>query len=921
MESITFLASSGLSFYSPQGEIRFSDEVLGKTKDFRLLQTSKGQHTIQPGSNPLKNVTTPSGDEYSDVGQITVAFRDILESCIGKWVPLPYSRKTAEGSAPSKSNDWLRLWIGKPKNALDENLYQMVFVADTTVTEHPETQGATDCLGFFADDVGLPFEANLGSTSFFRSSALIQWVQNIFRDTAFDGMENPPRAAVAMAAFRAFVDLMKEQGFLPEVTIKESQGQDIDVHLILDLGNSRACGILAETRAGGKIHLDECKKMEIRNLKRPTEVSTEPFDTSFKFQLPLFSEEDPENPVPHASAGFLWPSVVRLGQEAANMDPSNVGDTGMSSPKRYLWDKDFRPDPWYFNLDSSVSKKVTAPFFKFVDENGGFSPDQSQPPFEPNYPASSMMTFLFMEIMCQVYSQINSPAYRENKGQVLARRVLKTIVLTVPCNMSEPEKDVYRNKIQAAVDLFLHVSKMPKLSKPEIVIDFDEATAVQLTYLFGEVKHMFLGDAQEVISNLGRLRVSALGKSEPVLRIASIDIGGGTSDLMISEYAFCGPDMDGIHQRMLFSEGFSVAGDEIAKRIIEKIILKRIFDFAKQRKPDISWDEYVHFFGPGKGERSQRFLKDKAELCRQVWLPMAHAHLEFAEMESGESSCEKTFDKIFTRKLPGTNVLDFFSKQMKHAFGVDITLPEIPWVFSRRKINGVIENVMKNVIRIFSEVIALYDCDNIILGGKPSSLPKIRELIVQNMPVPPEGIIGLKGYPVGSWYPFLQKGGGIADPKAACVVGAAIWLFAERFKNLDGLTLKTDSALVKNQVSFIGSFNPEAMTINKPLFPSANGNEVHVEVSRKGALIGTRRIDSETCTINPLWEVKINASASDFQEPYTTTLKQDAKCRELIEISRVEDANHKPIDLKFTSCHLKTMVDEQYWLDNGFLEL
>lgn len=57
------------------------------------------------------------------------------------------------------------------------------------------------------------------------------------------------------------------------------------------------------------------------------------------------------------------------------------------------------------------------------------------------------------------------------------------------------------------------------------------------------------------------------------------------------------------------------------------------------------------------------------------------------------------------------------------------------------------------------------------------------------MPVPPAAIHSLKGYAVGNWYPFSQKGGGIADPKTACVVGAAVWLFSGEFRNLDALTL------------------------------------------------------------------------------------------------------------------------------------
>ena len=105
--------------------------------------------------------------------------------------------------------------------------------------------------------------------------------------------------------------------------------------------------------------------------------------------------------------------------------------------------------------------------------------------------------------------------------------------------------------------------------------------------------------------------------------------------------------------------------------------------------------------------------------------------------------------------------------------------------------NSVITNVMDNVLRIFSEVIAQFNCDVLILGGKPSSLPVIREILLRYMPVKPSGIVCLKGFSVGSWYPFSQRGGGIADPKTTCVMGATVWLYAERLKKLEAVSINS----------------------------------------------------------------------------------------------------------------------------------
>ncbi|MBI3038378.1 virulence factor SrfB [bacterium] len=920
MEKIEFIAATGISFYSPSQNARIPESILERKQSFRILRNEKGQITIQFGTMPLEKVENPPENGLTDIGQISIKFQDALNACLRKWIPLPYARKNPERSTPSKSNDWIRFWLSRPPLSNEDTAFRIVFSVDTSIQPFvPQSDQPKDCLGFFSDDIGFAFEPNIGSTSFWQSSTLFTWIQSIFKQVPTEGFEKAPPSAISMAAFMTFVEGLRSADLLPEVTMMRAEGQPVEAHLILDLGNSRACGILAECEPGQPISLDECNKLEIRDLSRPTELYTEPFDTSFKFQPPLFFS--PDNPIPHVGTGFRWPSIVRLGQEAAQMEPVEIGETGMSSPKRYLWDDRQKPYPWYFNLpDDGLGKKISAPFLKNLDDSGNFLGNEGRPPFEPCYPPNSMMTFLILEILNHAYAQINSYSYRKFRGIRQAKRILKSLVITTPCAMSEPEKQIYRQRVQSAIDIYFHSCKLPVDGKPQLFLDFDEATSVQLTYLYGEVKHRFLGETKHAISTLGKERTASNGNRETNLRVASIDIGGGTTDLMIAEYYSPDHGLSGLYQKMLFSEGFSIAGDEIAKRIIEKIVLKRVYDFAKEKNASLAWEEFQGFWGPSKGGRDKKFLDDKAEICRQVWIPMAHKHLEFAELDLDEPILELTFDKFFPRRLPGGNILDFFARHLKQEFGCDITLTEIPWVLSKRKINAVVSNVMENILRIFSEVISQFDCDVIILGGKPSSLPVIRELLVRFMPVQPGNIIGLKGFSVGSWYPFSQKGGGISDPKTACVVGAAVWLFAEKLNNLDGLSLKTDRSRIVGQECFIGPFNPEAMTLKQKLFPNPNNQEVPFSLT-KPVFLGSRRIDSDVCTVNPVWELSLDLKNLKSQGPFTVYLNQDPNSKQKISLSRIEDETKQSLDLKKATLRLRSMVTDQYWLDSGSFDL
>lgn len=918
MEKLEFLIATGISFHAPDYEFKVPEQLLNKTWNFRVLQSPNGPISLQLGTQPITNATGQAGDMV-DIGGLAIRFQDALDAAMGKWLPLPYSKK-GSGNNTSRSVDWARLFLHRSPLQIDDSIFRIVLAVDTTMNQGNGQPGQrNENRGVFPEDVGSPLEINPGALAFWQTPTMLSWIKNMLKAVPAEGSEKVPPHAASLAAFIALTDGLKQAEVLPEITMLQPEGEEIGVNLILDLGNSRACGIIVEQTPGQPINLDECCKLEIRDLQEPSCVYTEPFDTSFKFMPPLFCDAD--NSIPQNEANFHWPSIVRIGREAGRLEPSDVGDTGMSSPKRYLWDEAQRHFPWYFNLaDDNLGRKISGTFLKYLDENGFFQGEDAHPPFEPCYPTSSLMTFLMLEILCHAYAQINSFTYRKSRGHRLAVRTLKNIVITTPCGMSVPERDLYTRRVNSAIDTYFHVNRLPEQNKPQIHLEFDEATAVQLTYLFGEVKHRFLGDATEAISSLGRERTSAQEIREPAFRLASIDIGGGTSDLMIAEYTARPGEPSGVSQRMLFSEGFSVAGDEMAKRIIEKLILRRIFNWAQQKNAAVSWEDFQLFFGPGRGGRDKSFNDMKAELCRQIWIPMAHRHLEFAEMSGDDPDIELGFDRFFPYRLPSASVLDFFADTMRKEFNCDITLPEIPWQISRLRVNTVIANVIENILRLFSEVIAQFDCDALILGGKPSSLPIIREILVKLMPVPSARIIGLKGYPVGSWYPFSQRGGGIADPKTTCVMGAVVWLFAEKLNNLDGLNLTTDNSMIRQRECFIGTFSPEVLTLNQSLFPTP-GKEPAVLETARNIMLGVRRIDSEVCLVNPIWEVCLNRDQLKGNGPCKIRLAQDQNNRECLSVVEIRDEKGNRCNSDAVRLNLRTMLTDQYWLDTGCFDL
>ena len=123
----------------------------------------------------------------------------------------------------------------------------------------------------------------------------------------------------------------------------------INVDLVIDVGNSRTCGILIE-RERGRNHIDlsQVARLELRDLTRPEFVYSDPFETWVEFSTALFGSPAHARRVSQKNA-FWWPSLVRVGPEATWLSAQSDGTegaSGLSSPKRYLWDIAIRPQPW-----------------------------------------------------------------------------------------------------------------------------------------------------------------------------------------------------------------------------------------------------------------------------------------------------------------------------------------------------------------------------------------------------------------------------------------------------------------------------------------------------------------------------------------------------------------------------------------------
>src|SRR5262249_23377006 len=382
------------------------------------------------------------------------------------------------------------------------------------------------------------------------------------------------------ARWYALVDLLCEFARPPRLSFIDTVSKRIneihpskrmvDVAFVLDVGNSRTCGILVERFPNEtSINLNNCKPLRLRDLSRPELVYTEPFESRVELADVNFGSERLSR-MSGRDRAFFWPSLVRVGREAARIRAEeDAGRTtgGLSSPKRYLWDVDSVQQEWKFPIASyveGIGPPVERRVRRFVNKNGDVLSkvredgkifrsfygrqriqDITTPGAQLTFSRSSFYTFMLAEVIWQAWVMINDPSVRAERGEPTLARRLRKIILTLPTATPVREQRIMRARAESALALLQDMmgwrDGLPVgITVPEIEIRWDEATCVQLVWLYGEIGRKFAGNVEAFLELVGRRRAAPGGAPQPSLRVASIDIGGGTTDLMIITYARVG---------------------------------------------------------------------------------------------------------------------------------------------------------------------------------------------------------------------------------------------------------------------------------------------------------------------------------------------------------------------------------------------
>lgn len=1002
-------------------------EVYSKNGEEYNRLNDAGVPVVNPEKvNPNNINVIPQQNVYSEfniegsfniIDPVTFNPETPFSKIIDQWIPVPmFYLDSDNDSRTTYPSAWCRLKISlitSGKNGV--NRYRFTWAFDTTLAneydvdegEDPENQ----MLPYFKSNThkhefGLPTQVT-HLIQFMRDNS---WVGDYLANLIFG--EEPSTIKLTggfmshcrhKAYYISLFTQLRVLGAFPQVILYNCDKEQIPVDLVLDIGNSRTCGVLYEN-----CDFSLSSMLSLRDLTNPHVVHTGSFDMRMAFRKAEFGR----NNMDHSSV-FQWRSFVRLGVEAQKLISqsfTNIGNsdkwTHHSSPKRFLWDGEQFNGQWEFiqTEGESIGVQADGVYIERLSEqlksDGSFR-QQSDAPDDNNssYSRKSLMTFAFIEIFQQALCQINSYDYTNvvtGRGREDVRRYLRRVIVTCPTAFSQEEQLALR---QCAGDAFIAIERShnpnvvhekydseywkeqlkivpsvedlalitPIQIRDKVEWGYDEATCCQMVYLYSEIVSKYNGNSTKFFANKGhkRLDLQVDGvENQNTLTVGSIDIGAGTTDLMICSYINNqSADKCTLTPVPLFWDSFNVAGDDIVHEMIYKMVIGGVADSYKlgygsiyneicARRIDAEYggsvddkekllvedyakERVMSYFAEDMHSMSYLDRVMRTDFNVQISVPLVGKMLDM--MKNGEKPGSVTYEEIFADIAPSASLLNHFEEKFGFRF------ESLKWDYSPERISGCIRTKMEKLLKQLSIILHSFNCDVVLLAGRPMSLQAVTDLFLKYFPVSPDRLIRLlpknesaisqdalhNSYCVGRWFPAADPEGYFKDLKPVVAAGAMVaYLGSHGELSKFQLDMKHMKQRMSSTAKYLGVYEESRGIIqseNVLLTPEQSTATFVVE--GLPLYIGCKQLNSNYYQARPLIAITLkpnqDVSYYDLSRIRMTLTRVYVNDKEKVELLNAFDKNNNDVT-SVLQVKIQTIIMENgvntYWMDNGVFE-
>lgn len=963
-------------------------------------------------SDRLPDCVRRGDAETRGVESYAIVLKDLLEMFDRQWIPLPIFRIQLAGGYFRGPINWARgMLVRLPAPDDDGNAFRLVIALDTALMDFDDDQAY---LAPAPDDarVGRPFALAghaAGAGWFYRQAWIRDWCFALYQEMA-DRQELARRGPIAarplsidevhdtmqgskeaLARYMSLVDLLESLKIVPRFQFVDLQTDPVptpvDVDLVLDLGNSRSCGLLIESEPDQiNVDLTKAVTLQLRDLTFPERVYTDPFPSRFEFATARFGRDRLSFESGRTEA-FVWPTHIRVGAEAVYLSTRRTGiegSSGLSSPKRYLWDEDERKDSWRMSRPAQDGEpdEVAAQgrLAGLVNDQGepihrliaaGVTGERLFPSLLARYSRRNLTAFALTEMFVQALVQVNSPMHRLHRpANARLPRRLRRIILTMPTAMPLAERNLLKEQAEIAAELAYLALGLARVEYegeaagslvyeqqaavvrngtpggPEVLLQWDEATATQAVYLYTQVAANYSGDANAFFADYRQARFAHRPAGAGGLRLATIDLGGGTTDLVITSLVAEGK---GAHVTLkpeqIFREGFNLAGDDVLYRVAREHVVEPIrAALAEKGLKDRTDAVLMGLLGPDFSDMAPIALVRRQQFSALVAAPIAIALLQAYEAEEGTSAPlaqVRNFREFFTGDVtPPDRLIEHFNTEVRKLGAHDFDLAEVNFRIDPVDIDRTVRSVLFEMLQALAEVVHRCGADLLLLSGRTSKLPAVRALLEESGALPPNRIVSLHRFRVGRWYPFRSASSTIGDPKTTAAVGAMICLLGNG--QLQNFNFRSDSLQPMSTARFFGKLDhANRLLAGDDFYQDLRLEDPEYELPtepfefRGPMALGFRQVPVDWWPASRLYFLDYRspeyARELNPLTPLRVSLKRERRSTRAagntevirgdgLAIDSVEDANGRRVAAQKLRLRLQTMNDHQgYWLDTGVL--
>jgi|GEM_PF-5285779 len=766
---------------------------------------------------------------------------------------------------------------------------------------------------------------------------------------------NPDRLADSEGAYLAsyFLLLRLLNTVADHFTIKfERSLEEMSVNAFIDIGNTSTSVTLQELNEDPTSLVDfkKLKQLEIVEFSNPLNYCNKPFSTTSVFHKPSYISLNYEL---SKQDSFFWKSPLRLGVEAERFISqeriNNAADfkpIGLSSPKRYLWDKSKRKQEWIFCLRRNGEQAQPV---NWEGVTTRLSNDGVLPQLNSNievggkslYSRSSINSFVFLEIISQIHRQINSCEFRENHANDSYRRKLNNIVISCPTAMSKVEQVNLRKACVTALNLYHGSSNhstqiIPSLEDVSCPITelnerknwmYDESTISQILWLYDEVTHNFSG-------SLNGFKNAYNYKTK--LRVASIDIGGGTSDLMVCDYSLTtNQGVIDATPMPVFWDSIYEAGDDLKRILLQNIAINdSLYKHGESLNVNNINSRITSFFDVNSADQTARTKAVRMAFINQIGKVLVSKYLEDANSDEVRTY---SYIDLFNEGDVDKQLINSFEQH----FGFHIE--DVTWTSNPNVINRHITSFFKKQLKIHASLIDKSQADIVVLTGGTFRIDSLHKLFVKSCGLSINRIFNLNNMEISDWYPDSYDGQ-LKSSKNVVSVGSAVAFYAEK-KQLQGFRLNSDylkSEITSKSYNLYNNLDDTTELLNsKTHHASFVVNEIpsklytspisSINYSRKDsysinfdqisieASLSQSNPNASTSEINDLVHNKIASLRQN--SPFKLVIRREAEEDiEKINIDEIYVGERFDEDVNpgFLRISCETLPDEDFWLDSGF---